>query len=246
MRKYLTTLVWTLPFISFFFGYQIVRLFVYKEVFVAPEVLGQHIQDAIKVLSESKLNVRILAEKEDADLPEGIIISQSPNPGQSVKSHQSIFLVITRKPAKPVAPNLYGLSNQEAQNRAKNKNIHLKSYSLPSDNPIDTVIAQSDLPQQEVSDNAMMVYLSRGPSDMRIFPNLKGKLSQEVVDFFKTYNIQVQVLSMEQGATHDVNSIVIDQRPMPGTLIDLKKSFIVQITVDQKGVTPHDLNTVAS
>src|SRR5205085_11984966 len=97
-----------------------------------PSVIGQHIHDAIKLLSTHHLNARILSEKEDLDLPEGIVISQSPVQGQKIKSQQSIFLVVTRRPPKAQAPRLFGLNNEESNANTQKKGIQLKSYSIES------------------------------------------------------------------------------------------------------------------
>lgn len=236
VQHYIKSFLWVFPFIFFLTGYWVVRYFAHREVLYAPAVLGHHIHDAIRVLSSYSLNVRILAEKEDAHLPEGLIISQSPQEGQKIKRHQSVYLVITRKPPKVQAPNLYGLTSSKAEEIAKDGVIKLKLYSLESDNAADTSFAQNVQPGQELADNSLIAYFSTGKTNMRIFPNLKDKPALEAIEFLKDAGMQVNIFhSNSVEDSHNCSDcIVIDQRPLAGSLIDLKKALTVQLTLSKK------------
>jgi len=91
VRNFLFSFIWIVPFLAFIAGYQVVRLLTHTQTVYVPSVLGLHLTDAIRRLSADQLNVRILAEKEDPDLDEGMIISQTPEQGTLVKPHQSLF-----------------------------------------------------------------------------------------------------------------------------------------------------------
>ena len=58
---------------------------------------------------------------------------------------------------------------------------------------------------------------------LRIFPDLKSIAVDEVISFFGLYDIPVRV----QGA---YDAVVKDQRPLAGTLIDISKPLVVQVT----------------
>jgi serine/threonine-protein kinase len=187
--------------------------------------VGLHLSDAIRALSSDSLNVRILAEKEDPDLHEGMILSQTPKAGTFIKPHQSLFLVITRKPLNPQAPTLLGSSLSQAQLRARNAGITLRTYTLENPLPQDIVIAQSVLPQRDVEDGTITIYNSKGSTPLKIFPQLKGKSVDEVVAFFGLYDIPVTV-------TGERSSLIKDQRPLAGMLIDISKPLVVQVTTE--------------
>lgn len=225
--------LWIVPFICFLGGYQLIRLFADHSTIEAPSVVGHHIHDAIKLLSTYHLNARILTEKEEPDFPEGIIISQSPPQGQKIKSHQSLFLVVTRKPAKPQAPRLYGLIYKDALSLAQNGSLKLKAYTLESSNPQGTCIAQNAQPQEDLTDGTLTAYFSEGTTPIRLFPNLKGKKLSEVQRFLKSYGIQTKISHQHLvDESHICSSCVaVEQRPLPGTLVNLKKNFVVHLTV---------------
>lgn len=236
MRSNLLFFAWILPFISFLGGYQLLRFFDRKEVISAPKVIGQNINDAIKTLSSYKLNVRILNEKEDLDIPDGTIISQTPQEGQKVKSGQSIFLVITRKPANPTSLCFFGQNVEESKDLARSKNINLKAYSIENIAPIDTCIAQSVLPDQQINDTNLIIYTSSGTNQIRILPNFKGYKLDEVKTFLEKYDIKFQLthnnnISDESHTCTTCN--IIDQRPLPGAFFDLSKDSSIQLILEE-------------
>lgn len=236
--RFIYSYLWILPFITFITGYQVLHFVTYKAVIKVPNVIGQHIHDAIKMLSDYKLNARILDQKEDANLPEGLVISQSPSQDQSIKTQQSVFLVVTRKPPKPLSPSLYGLTLDQAKLLAQEKAIRLKFYFIETCDLQGTCIAQSNQPNEELVNKEIAAYFSSGTTCIRIFPNLKAKPVPEVIDFLKSYGIEVKLMHLKPieltDSTHTCsNCIVIGQSPLPGSLINLKKQLTVQLTVEQ-------------
>jgi serine/threonine-protein kinase len=190
--------------------------------------------DAIKILSADKLNVRILAEKEDPDSPEGIIISQTPAQGKKIKPQQSVFLVITRKPPRIQAPSLCGLPLEDAKKKAAQARIALQTHAIESSYPKDNVIAQNKLPGEELIDKTMTLSVSAGDTPLRIMPDLRGKKAEEVVRFLKPFNIKVEVTHPDQEKDHVCSScLIIDQRPHVGSIIDLAKAPVVQLTTQK-------------
>lgn len=230
-NRYYYSFLWVLPFVSFLAGYQLLRNLTHAETVTVSSVVGLHIHDAIKTLSADRLNVRILAEKEDPDIAEGIIMSQTPYAGRVVKPHQSIFLVISRKPPKPKALALFGLVQSEAEDQAKRAKIELREYSLESLQPENTIIAQEKLPLEDIQDGSMAVYLSSGTTPIRIMPSLKGRTIEDVTAFFKPYAIKVEV--SHPGADHEcATCIIAEQHPLAGTLVNIKKGFTIRVTAE--------------
>lgn len=224
--------LWILPFICFLSGYQLIRLLADHSTLEAPSVVGSNINDAIKLLATYHLNARILTEKEEEDFPEGIVISQSPPQGQKIKSHQSIFLIVTRKPPKPTAIPLYGLLQQEATVVAQKKGIPLQVYGVESVSPKGICIAQSAQPQEEINE-ACIAYYSEGITPIRIFPKLIGLPLETVSKFLHDYGIDMQINHEQPSEDHHKCSQckVVTQKPSAGTLINLKKPLTVMLTV---------------
>ncbi|MBA3751364.1 PASTA domain-containing protein [Candidatus Dependentiae bacterium] len=223
---------WIVPFVTFLSGYQFLRYLSHTEIIEVPSVVGMHIHDAIRILSADKLNVRILDEKNDPDTPEGIIISQVPLKGQKVKPHQSIFLVLTRRPPGVKTPSFYGLTATQARSQAQAKGIELEVSFLESGYPVDKCLAQSSLVGLELPEKNMWIYCSSGIKTQRIFPDLRGRTVDEVVSFLEPYGITVSLVNYDvESVPKKESAVVKDQRPIPGSLVDLKKKLSVQLTV---------------
>jgi beta-lactam-binding protein with PASTA domain len=222
LRDLFFSFLWLMPFLSFVAGYQFIRLLTHTETIRVPAVVGLHMNEAIKILSTDLLNVRILAEKEDPDLHEGTILSQMPEAGQQVKTHQSIFLVVTKRPPELRAPHCIGLTVEEVQRKASALGITLTIESFESSIPKNRIISQSIMPDREVNQRSLMLYNSEGSTPMRIFPDLKGRLVEEVVPFFTLYNATVQI----QG---DKAKPIREQHPRAGTLVDIRKPLTLQV-----------------
>jgi beta-lactam-binding protein with PASTA domain len=230
--RYFSATLWVLPFLSFIAGYVLLHSVSYREVVQAPAVVGLPLAQAVKVLSGCRLNARILTEKEDADLPEGSVISQSPVAGKKIKAYQSIFLVVTRHADKAHAPLFSGLMLSQVQARAQEHNIHLKTYYLPAQAPYNTCIAQNVAEHEELDTPAMLVYVSQGAPTLRVFPTLKQHKVAAVTKFLKNYGLTV-ITNYVNGrpATPTKHSRVLEQYPAAGSLVDIIKLSSVLITI---------------
>jgi eukaryotic-like serine/threonine-protein kinase len=225
--------LWALPFFSFLLGYYCLSWSSHRSHIQTPAVLGLPLQEAIKLLSTYQLNVRILKEKEDPDMPEGIIVSQSPDSDSKIKPYQSVFLVITRKPAKKEVPSLYGLSLSKAGLLAQEKAMPCKAYYLDSTQPQDTCIAQMPTPKLLLHNPSLITYISQGMSSIRIVPSFKGRSLDLVTAFLKECAIPYHIFYQtdEQKADQPEQLKIVDQRPLAGSFIDFKRAPTVQLTV---------------
>ena len=151
-------ILWLVPFICFLSGYMIVRSLFHINTISTPSVVGKHLYEAFALLSNQHLNVRLLAQKEDADLPNGTVINQVPSPGQMVKPRQTVFLALSKQPPIPIAPQLIGKHYQTIKNEIRSAKLRFKAYFLESPYPANTCIAQMPSPHKSLSDNILIVY----------------------------------------------------------------------------------------
>ena len=237
IRSLISSTLWIWPFATFFGGYQLIRMVTHVQTVTMPTVVGLHLNKAIQILSADQLNARILAEKEDFDLHEGTILSQTPQQGQLVKPHQSVFLVTSRRPYNSRAPKIIGENRVQAQEQARRAHLSLKIYTLESSFPKDSCIAQSILPDKEVKDSLISVYCSEGTTPLRIVPDVKVQKAEEVVSFYGRFNIPVKVMGDPTGS-------IIEQQPLAGTLVDISKPLVIELTTAAQSETvPSDLIT---
>lgn len=214
-------------------GYYTIYFFYAPKIITTPTLIGKTVTDTLSTLSELNLNPRVLTEKVEEDLPAGTIINQNPLPGKPIKPNQSVFLVISTKPSALLAPSLVGKSGMDIEHLLEKQNVTFNYYSLPSSYPKNHCIGQSPLPETPLEQKKMIYYLSSGSIKPVIMPNLKNKSVTQVTDFLHRHGMVCKIFhTYQQPDNHQCTQcIVLDQRPLPGSLLQLseEKPLCIQL-----------------
>lgn len=235
-------LAFLLPFISFLAGYFIIQLLFSADQQTTPNIIGKSLQESCELLSEQNLNIRILGRKEDPDLPPHTIVSQTPQPKDKIKPHQSVYVVITAQTAANHAPALVGKPLDSINEEIEKLNLKSIIHLVPSPYPTGTCIAQLPRPGELISKNNISIYCAAENKKPIIWPNFKGKSLGAVKELLETVNITPQIIPQSSFMrVHSQNNpdfsdscIVIDQRPRAGTLLNLdaNKPITVQLSAE--------------
>lgn len=198
-----------------------------------PTLIGKNIQEASQIVSDHILNLRILDKKLDNDLPEGTIVSQTPIPGQTIKTNQPVFCVISYTSHAYKAPLVLNKLSNELDHLLNPLGIRYKLYYVPSTLPAETCVGQIPSTNHVMHDKKMIIYSSQGSNKPVLFPSLKHRLVQDVISFFESHHIKTYLFHQYAvDANHTcINCRIIDQKPLPGSIIDLKKPIAVQLQV---------------
>jgi len=229
---------WLLPFLFFIAGYFSLSLIYQQKKVITPSLIGKPIQEALTLASNNGLNIRILEEREDAELPEGTIISQNPRAFTAAKPNQTLFCMISKQPII-IMPHLIGKNEKHALLELQENGIHGRCYTLETNYPKEYCFAQSPSYQTKMEAKNATLYCSSGKPRPVLFPNLKNKSVPDVIEFLKPYGISSSVIhtsSPNQDHICTDSCIISDQRPQPGTIVmlDNKKPLHVQLQVDYK------------
>jgi len=219
--------LWIIPFLCFCGGYYATRSFFYIAQFPAPSVVGSSLYQAVTVLSNHHLSVKLLAHKQDSDLPAATVLSQRPSAGHRVKPRQTIFLTVSQPPPLPIAPAFQGKSLEQIEREIKQLNLKLKPYYLESSYPRGTCIAQNPAPGHSITEHSITVYIAQPILKPVIWPDFKGKLLSDALQLLEPQEIPVKI-SSSSGCT-EPESTVIDQRPLAGSLIFLDSSQPISV-----------------
>jgi beta-lactam-binding protein with PASTA domain len=229
LKEYL----WFLPFISFLGGYILLDIMYRPKKLETPTLIGKPLKEAIALTSVHNINLQLLEEREDSELPEGTIISQNPKTNTTIKPNQTIFCVTSKNPAV-ITPNLISENYETILLELKKQGIHSNGYFLDSQYPKGFCFAQSPKAQTSLDTKSITLYISDGSTKPVLFPNLKHKSVSDVTDFLKPYNIIPSIIHSPHNP-HEPNEtcIITDQRPLAGSLIilDPKKPPHVQLQV---------------
>jgi eukaryotic-like serine/threonine-protein kinase len=231
--------VWVVPFLSFLGGYYLMSTLYTNKTLQTPLVVGRSIAQAVRILSDHNLNIRILAEKEDPDLPAGTIISQNPAAKSSIKPQQSIFLVVSTTPQPTAVPHLIGCSAQEIEKTLQERGIKYKAYPIESNYPSNTCFAQWPAPGSSLDTQPIVVYIALPNRKPIIMPNFVGRPVPEVADFLTSHDMIPQLIhqpAVPDGHICSSACIITDQRPMAGSLVarDGDKQLHIHLQVEER------------
>ncbi len=216
----LSRILWLTPFLAFISGYIFISFISSAPVLKAPALVGQSLDKAALLLSQKNLNMRIIGHKDEPDLPEGTIVNQTPTAGSSIKEHQALYLVIARKPAPLQIPDLKNKTAPEAAKIVEGQSLHAKTISLPTDIQKQECLAQYPCPGMAATDQQVIIYTAQNQKPV-IMPNFKRKSVDEVLSFLQLNGCTAEILHATplQPGHQCTQCIVLDQRPMPGSLL---------------------------
>ncbi len=224
--------IWLFPFICFLTGYYSIGLIYHADELPTPSIMGMQLPDAFTLLSQHNLYPRILREVEDSDIPSGTILSQTPAPATHIKPQQSVFLVISKPVPSPRAPHWINASKKTILSQAQARNIRVKLHYLPSIYPSDHCFAQHPTPNNIVTDSTMIVYLSAGNEKPLLLPNFNQLTVREAREHLVNQPITIHTTHTSPTYAHNCQDcIIIDQRPLAGSLITLDEAKPLQLNL---------------
>ncbi len=221
MKNYL----WLLPFCSFLCGYFLLYYYTHVQSLTVPSLVGKNIHETFTLLSQHKLNPRLLAQKEEPALPEGTILRQVPAPGQKIKPHQPIFLVITKKQPPIATPNMLNKPIDTITKELVHAGIRFKIYYMPNNFPQHLCFSQSPVPGDPLKNNhPLILYLSAGNNRPIIWPDFTQQPLEEAIEFLDFYHIEPHIIANPAHKNNQPANKIIEQQPLAGSLIILEKT----------------------
>ena len=85
------------------------------DIVKAPEIVGHTMDEAKDILKEFGLDVKVGMELPSNDVPEGVILSQTPDAGASIKAGQSIEVNVSKGKVDGNVPDVVGKSLANAR-----------------------------------------------------------------------------------------------------------------------------------
>ena len=159
-----------------------------------------------------------------------LVLEQVPKPNLMIKPNQHIFVTVSKRPDDFIVPNLFG---QDYNTISQKDVIPLKMFWLQSDYPKNFCIAQSPKYGRILSKKPFVAYFSAGKNQLVVFPDLKHRSADEVKNFLEKEDLNVEIIP----DFYDVKEcVVIDQKPMAGSIVDKSKKLYVQLQLIHKGI----------
>jgi beta-lactam-binding protein with PASTA domain len=225
--------IWILPLFTFFASYITMYFFTLPYTIQAPLLVGKTLLEVSLLLSADQCTIKIVGIKDDKDLPEGTIISQFPQPLQSIKSGQTFTCVISKKPPQQHLPSFLGKTSEQVRDACSKLSIRYKLFYIPHITPKDTCIGQFPYPGKRLEQETIIIYLSSEDTKPVILPNFSGHIISDLQGFFDKHDILYHItLSSKIQTPHECqNCKIIGQKPLAGSLVEFKKPFTIQLYV---------------
>ena len=182
-----------------------------------PNVVGKQLSVATRLLEERHLRVSS-SEVTNSDVPAGQVISQSPEPGESVKEQRLVHLVVSKGAGDITIPDLQGMSFDQAREKLKSLGLSIGKVTYVSDTSKDdgVVISQGLQAGGKASKGA----------------NVVGMTIKEAKEALGNLGLSISKIS---GSNEDT-AIVTDVSPAPGSSVkrDESVSLVGEAKADKK------------
>ncbi len=192
-----------------------------KEVIV-PDIQGKSVSNALQLVSESSLAMKIEGHEFNDSVPIGTVLRQAPYAGATVREGKIIKVVFSQGGESVFTPNLIGLPLRNAELLLRQRQLLLgevsEAYSLKAEKG--TVLSQDPKSEMSVSKNTMVqtvVAAGLPPAGIVLMPDFRQKKIDETYQWAADYKVEVKII--DDASSLFPGGIVIDQAPAADTVI---------------------------
>ena len=187
-----------------------------------PNVVGKQLSVATRLLEERHLRVSS-SEVTNSDVPAGQVISQSPEPGETVKEQRMVHLVVSKGAGDITIPDLQGMSFDQAREKLKALGLSIGKISYTSDTSKDdgVVISQGLQAGGKASKGTTVdITINQTKSTMVEIPNVVGMTIKEAKEALGNLGLSISKIS---GSNEDT-AVVSAVSPAPGSSVKRDES----------------------
>ncbi len=212
--------LWLIPFLCFGGGYFITRGFLQQTIVAIPPLIGKPADAALILLSEKNLNPRIIGIVDEPDLKPGTVLNQIPRADAQARPHQTVFLVLSSRPAEQKAMLWIGMMQKNIELNCAEQKLKPFCIKLPHQLPLGQCFAQFPNPDTPLTDSPVL-YISAGTNQKYIWPSLIGAPASDVLEALKKQGITATIIGEHATASQqELNKLrILDQRPLPGSFL---------------------------
>ena len=196
---------------SFYIAMQVT--FAGREV-VVPELIGLTVDEARATLNRSELYLEAAAERHDDRVGKGLVRSQDPPAGATIKKSRKVKVSVSLGPLEASIPELRGQRLRTARLALEREGLSVGHVTASHERaaPADSVMSQDPLPEgaeaegssgARVSDGgriAVDLLVSRGPAEaLYVMPDLSRRRMEEVSAFARRAGLRLGAVRRERS-----------------------------------------------
>jgi serine/threonine-protein kinase len=193
-----------------------------KERFEVPDLTGLELAAAKTEQAQANLKYKEGAGQYSDTVPEGAVLSTNPAKGTELKRGDTVTVVTSKGRAPISVPDLVGKNVNDARNQLQQLGLTAVERYKDSDQPADTVIAQSPKPGTGAANDAEVTLdVSKGPPLITI-QDVNNQQCQQAQAALQQQGLQVQITGFNpQGFVRGMNPPANTQVP-PQTQVILQ------------------------
>lgn len=207
------------------------RLAIHGREVEVPKLVGSSLREADQSLRALGLVLDVESQFYSADVPEGRIVSQLPQPGTRVRRGRTVRVAESLGPQRAVIPNVLGQSGRAAEINVRRRGLDVGAVALVHipDQPADQVIAQSPPPQAGDAVSPKISLLVNGPLEAQAYlmPDFAGRPLADAAEAVEAAGLKLGTvtsggarLTVPDGETRiSLPAVVRRQLPLPGAKV---------------------------
>jgi serine/threonine-protein kinase len=191
------------------------------ERFQVPDLSGTELAAAKAELEQDGLKVKEGTPQYSDLVSEGAVVSTSPAKGTELKRGDTVTLVVSKGKAPISVPDLVGKNINDARSQLQTLGLTAAERYKDSDQPADTVLAQSPKPGTGVAKDAdITLDVSKGPPLVTV-PDLNNQACQQAAQTLQSANLRVRIEGFNQ------NGFVRQQNPGGNTQVPPQTEVVI-------------------
>lgn len=182
-----------------------------------PELIGLTQEEAEDALDEARLRLGEVVTEPSEEIEEGLVISQSPEPGSEVDRRSRVDLVISGGPEPVIVPSVVGQTEETAIDEIETAGLEANVLTAPSEEDEGVVIAQDPEGGTEAAPGDVVTITVSEGAEEREMPNVIGQDGDDAEAFLES-DFGLNVTQVEEPCANATPpGAVCRQEPEPGT-----------------------------
>jgi serine/threonine-protein kinase len=189
---------------------------------VMPDFVGKNYNDVVNASTSSYSFEFKREDKSDSEHPAGIVISQTPKAGMTVKSNASVTLVVSTGGEKVSVPDVTGQTQDEAIAALADQGLNYKIYTVADDKvPSGSVVSTDPAANTQVAKGSeVKVYVSSGKLEQKVtVPDVAGNTLAEATAKITGVGLTVGEKTYKDD-TGKAKDVVLSTDPLNGSKLE--------------------------
>ena len=218
--------------------------FIGGEEIEAPDFKGMTMQQAQDMAEQMDIKVKEGEEVISDEVDKGLIVSQTPEPGQTIKTGSTVTVNISKGLGDGSVPDLTGKMKDDLSEYLEAAGFKLGAVTTKSsDQPEGTVLSQNPKAGSEVEKGtAIDVVVSDGSKAKATVPYLVGKSLSEAQGELAAAGLSAGKVSYDYSSSYAEGEVMWQQYDA-GAMVDKKSSVKLRVS---KGPAPTTTTTTTA